>query len=91
MQPSHPQPPAVEETVFSVQAMTCRHCVRVISAQVQDVVGVESVEADVSSRTVRVRGSASPDALRSAIADAGYEAVELRRSGQRHDSEGGHA
>ncbi|MDQ4068322.1 MAG: heavy-metal-associated domain-containing protein [Actinomycetota bacterium] len=70
--------------------MTCRHCVRAISAQVQDVVGVESVEADVTSRTVRVRGSARPDALRSAIADAGYEAVELRRPSQSQDPEGGH-
>jgi copper chaperone len=80
MQRPDPEGPAVEEVVLSVPAMTCRHCVRAISAHVGDVVGVVSVEADPTSRTLRVQGTALPDALRSAIADAGYEAVELSRS-----------
>ena len=80
MQCSDPDGPAVEDIVLSVPAMTCRHCVPSISAQVRDVVGVVAVEADLTSRTLRVQGTPLPDALRSAIADAGYEAVEVSRS-----------
>lgn len=90
MRRSDPQEPAVEATVFSVPAMTCRHCVRAISAQVRDVTGVVAIEANARTRTVRVRGAAEPDALRSAIATAGYEAVLVARSGRSQESPGGH-
>lgn len=81
---------APDETVFSVPAMTCRHCVRAVSGQVRDVSGVVSLEADATTRTVRVKGSAEPDALSSAIAAAGYEAVLLSRSGGDQEPTGGH-
>jgi copper chaperone len=90
MQRSDLQPAAVRETVFSVPAMTCRHCVRAVSAQIGDVVGVVAVEADVGSRTVRVRGTAQPDELLAAIAAAGHEAVVVSRSGRFQESTGGH-
>ena len=90
MQGSNPQGPAEEETVLSVPAMTCRHCVRAVSTHVADVVGVLAVEADLVSRTVRVRGTAQPDELRSATAAAGYEAVVVTRSGWSEESTGGH-
>ncbi len=61
------------EIVLSVPGMTCRHCVRAVSASVGDVPGVVAVEADATSATVRVRGTAQLDALRSAVADAGHE------------------
>lgn len=77
---------AANETVFSVPAMTCRHCVRAVSAQLGDVEGVVAVEADTTSRTVRVRGTAPSDALRSAIVDAGYDAVVVGRSGGSHET-----
>ena len=82
--------PALAETVFSVPAMTCRHCVRAVSAQVRDVTGVVALRADATTRTVRVQGTAQPDALRSAIAVAGYEAVLVSRSGWSPESTGGH-
>ncbi len=80
MQRPDPVGPAVQEIVLSVPAMTCRHCVRAISAQVRDVPGVVAVEADLTTRTVRAQGTPQPDALLSAITDAGYEAVEVSRS-----------
>ena len=89
MQLSNPQWPVPEETVFSVPAMTCRHCVRAVSAQVRDVTGVVSLEADATTRTVRVQGWAAADELCSAIAAAGYEAVLLSRSGRSPESTGG--
>jgi copper chaperone len=90
VQCSDQQGPAVDETVFSVPAMTCRHCVRAISAQVRDVAGVVAVEADMTSRTLRVQGTAQPEALRSAIAEAGHEAFEVNRSRRGQESTGGH-
>ncbi len=83
-------PQGREETVFSVPAMTCRHCVRAVSAQVRDVTGVVALEADVTTRTMRVQGPAEPDAVRSAVAAAGYEAVLLTRPGWRQERTGGH-
>lgn len=80
MHRSEREEPHVEEVVLSVPAMTCRHCVRTISVHVRDVVGVVAVEADDTSRTVRVQGTPDIDSLRSAIADAGYEATEMSRS-----------
>ena len=57
--------------------MACRHCARAVSARVGDVAGVVAVEADVTARTVRVRGTADVDALCSAVADAGHEAMQV--------------
>ncbi len=89
MELATPQRPALEETVFSVPAMTCRHCVRAVSAQIRDVTGVVAVEADATTRTVRVHGPAEPDALCSAIAAAGYEAVLVSRSDWSQEPTGG--
>ncbi len=89
MELSYPDGPALEETVFSVPAMTCRHCVRAVSAQVGDVTGVVTLEADATTRTVRVQGSAHPDAVCSAIAAVGYEAVVVSRSESGQEPTGG--
>lgn len=80
----------MDETLLSVPTMTCRHCVRAISAEVQDLVGVQAVEADVTARTVRVHGTSPPEALRSAIAAAGHEAEVVARSRRSREPEGGH-
>lgn len=64
-----------EEIILSVPAMACRHCVRAVSARLGDVPGVVAVIADQTARTIRVQGTAQPDALRSAVEDAGHEAA----------------
>ena len=90
MELSNPRGPTRQETVFSVPAMTCRHCVRAVSAQVRDVRGVVALEADATTRTIRVQGAADPDAVRSAIAAAGYEALVVSPSAHGQESTGGH-
>jgi copper chaperone len=57
-----------------VPSMSCRHCVRAISAAVSDVAGVQSVVIDPDTKTVQVHGTADIDAVRSALATAGYPA-----------------
>ena len=63
------------ETVrqFTVAGMTCEHCVLSVSEEVSEVDGVEGVEIDLPSGRLVVRGDASDDQVRAAVAEAGYE------------------
>jgi len=56
--------------------MHCGHCERAVSAELEQVAGVESVDVDLETKLVTVRGSNLEDsALRAAIEDAGYVAA----------------
>jgi copper chaperone CopZ len=59
-----------------VPAMTARQDVRVISAVISDVPGVETLRADLATGTMQVTGSADPAAITTAITAAGYPAVD---------------
>ena len=59
-------------TVYSVNGMTCQHCVNAITSEVSAVPGVESVEVDLAAKTVTVNGG-DDAAVRAAIDEAGYE------------------
>jgi copper chaperone len=62
------------ETLYHVPGISCGHCKNAIEAEVGALDGVESVVVDIDSRKVAVVGSASDDAVRAAIVEAGYEA-----------------
>jgi copper chaperone CopZ len=54
--------------------MHCAHCERAVSEELSAVPGVESVDVDLESKLVVVRGDPLDDAaLRAAIEEAGYE------------------
>ena len=62
------------ELEFSVPGVSCGHCVSAVSAEVERVAGVESVEVDLETKRVTVRGREVDDRLvRAAIREAGYE------------------
>jgi copper chaperone CopZ len=64
----------VSETTYSVPGMHCAHCERAVSEELSAVPGVESVDVDLESKLVVVRGDPLDDAaLRAAIEEAGYE------------------
>ena len=64
------------EITYSVPDMSCGHCKRAVSSELQEVAGVESVDVDLDAKLVTVRGSDLDDAaLRAAIDEAGYEAT----------------
>lgn len=64
------------EITCSVPGMSCRHCERAVSSELWQIPGVESVEVDLETKLVTVRGSDLDDAaLRAAIDEAGYEAA----------------
>jgi copper chaperone len=61
---------------FVVEDMSCGHCKLAIREEVSRVSGVDSVEVDLDSKLVHVRGTAVDDAaVVGAIDEAGYEAV----------------
>jgi copper chaperone len=59
--------------VYDVPDISCDHCKHAIEAEVGRVAGVTAVEVDVTSKTVAVEGNASGEAVRDAIATAGYD------------------
>ena len=61
------------ERTYSVPGISCDHCKRAIEGEVGSVAGVDTVDVDVESRTVRVVGDAADDAVLAAIDEAGYE------------------
>jgi len=64
------------ESTYAVAGMHCGHCERAVSAELEQVAGVESVDVDLETKLVTVRGSNLEDsALRAAIEDAGYVAA----------------
>ncbi len=60
---------------YNVTGMTCEHCVRSVQEEVGQVSGVASVEVDLPSGTVTVRGSGPIDdaLIAAAVEEAGYE------------------
>ncbi len=64
------------EITYLVPDMTCHHCEHTVSSELTGVAGVSSVDVDLDSKRVVVRGEGLDDtALRAAIEEAGYRAA----------------
>ena len=65
----------MSEITYRVPDMSCAHCEHAVSTELQSVAGVESVDVNLETKLVVVRGDPLDDAaLRAAIEEAGYEA-----------------
>ena len=64
-------------TTFTVQGMTCEHCVRAVTEEVSKIAGVTDVAVDLESGKVTLASEHPVDqeAVRSAVDEAGYELV----------------
>lgn len=64
----------VEQT-YKVPDVSCEHCVRAITGELEKLGGVDAVQVDIPTKIVTVRhdGSVSEDAIRAGIEEAGYE------------------
>lgn len=61
---------------YTVPGMHCGHCRTAVSGELSAVKGVESVDVDLDTKLVVVRGEQLDDrTLRAAIEEAGYEAA----------------
>lgn len=64
------------ELTYEVPGMSCGSCRAAIIEEVAEVPGVERIEVDLESKRVVVRGDELDEqAVRAAIAEAGYEAL----------------
>jgi copper chaperone len=59
---------------YTVEGMTCSHCVLSVREEVSEVPGVDGVDVDLASGRMSVTGrDISDDDVRGAVAEAGYE------------------
>lgn len=63
--------------MYSVPEISCEHCVNAITAELDQVPGVTSIDVDVDAKLVTVIGGESIAILR-AIDEAGYDASRQR-------------
>jgi copper chaperone len=63
-------------TELTVEEMSCEGCEDIVEEAVEEVDGVESVEADREDAVVTVEGDADVDDLVTAVDMAGYDASE---------------
>ena len=71
--------------VVDVQGMTCQHCVKAVTSEIEGIEGVTGVaialEPEGTSQvTVESESGVSFDVLRDAIAEAGYDMVGVQGS-----------
>ncbi|MEV8637168.1 heavy-metal-associated domain-containing protein [Streptosporangium sp. NPDC051023] len=65
-------------TTYTVQGMTCGHCVSSVKEEIGEVPGITGVDVDLATGLVTVSGEGpiSDDAIRAAVETAGYEVVD---------------
>lgn len=63
------------EATYTVTGMTCGHCVASVSEEIGAITGVQKVDVDLATGEVTVTSDApvSPDAVRTAVTEAGYQ------------------
>ena len=64
-------------TVWTVEGMTCSHCVNAVTEEVAAIPGVTDVAVDLDSGRVTVTAEADPsaEAVAAAVDEAGYTLV----------------
>ncbi len=68
-------------TAYTVQGMTCTHCVTSVSTEVGALPGVSDVQVDLATGTVTVTSDQPLDveAVRGAVDEAGYRLADPAR------------
>ena len=61
---------------YSVAGMTCNHCVTSVREEVGEIAGITDIDVDLATGRLTVAGeNISDDAVKAAVAEAGYEVV----------------
>ena len=64
----------IEQLTYFVPGVSCGHCSAAITAEVEKLAGVSSVDVDLEAKRVAVAGAQLEDhAVRAAIDEAGYD------------------
>jgi copper chaperone CopZ len=64
---------ATVEKSYVVEGMTCGHCELSVREEVEELVGIESAQADRTTGRLTVRGDVDDAAVREAVEAAGYK------------------
>jgi len=64
-----------ETSAYTVTGMTCGHCVKSVTEEVQEIPGVDDVEVVLETGTLTVTSAERVDdaAVRAAVEEAGYQ------------------
>ncbi len=60
-------------TELNVAGMSCQHCVKAVTSAVQALDAQAEVSVDLAQGKVSVHSTLSPEAVKQAIAEEGYE------------------
>jgi copper chaperone len=60
---------------LTLPTMTCGHCVKAVTEAVQRLDSAATVEIDLAQHRVRIESSQAAQGFKTALAEAGYEAV----------------
>ena len=61
---------------YTVAGMTCNHCVMSVREEVGEIAGITDIDVDLATGRLTVAGDGiSDDAVKAAVAEAGYEVV----------------
>ena len=60
-----------------IEGMMCMHCVKAVEKALGAVEGVTAVNVSLEEKQAVVEGNASAEALKAAVAEAGYEVTEV--------------
>ena len=63
---------------LQVENMSCGHCVAAVTKAVKAIDGNAQVDVDLAGKAVKVQSGAALDAVKAAIADAGYPVTGAR-------------
>jgi copper chaperone CopZ len=65
------------QTVLKVEGMSCEHCVRAVKTALEETAGVRSAAVSLKDKSAVIDhgDGVTPEALRVAVEEAGYEAV----------------
>ena len=71
--------PTTQETTLSVPDISCEHCVKTINRALGELPGIESVNTDIPTRTVRLRydpATVSMEQIEATLDDEGYSVAK---------------
>jgi copper chaperone len=65
-------------TTVSIDGMSCAHCVRAVFTALAGVPGIERADVSIGKAVIEQDGTVTPQAIREAIAVAGYDVSDTR-------------
>lgn len=66
----------MEKAIFSINGMSCGHCAAAVTKALKGLAGVSEADVDLRTKQATVvydPAKVSPDALKDAVRDAGYQ------------------